>query len=112
MVAHELAAGNLGLGASVVVDAVNPVPQARAGWQALAEVARLVLLETVVPDVREHRRRVTARMPDLAGQNVPTWADVTSAVYEPWDERRDGPRTVVDTTDVDRAVAQVLERLG
>lgn len=108
VVAHELAAANLTLGTSVVVDAVNPVPEARAGWRPLSRVARLVFLETVVPDLREHRRRVTMRQPDLLGQAVPTWADVEASEYVVWDEQRDGPRHRLETTDTERAVAQAL----
>ncbi len=33
-VAHDVAVSNLLLGLDVVVDAVNPVPLARAGWRA------------------------------------------------------------------------------
>lgn len=46
-VIHELAVSNLQLGHTVVVDAVNPVPQARAGWfeTAARAQARLVMVE-------------------------------------------------------------------
>ncbi len=63
VIAHEVTAATLVLGTSVVVNAVNPVPEARAGWQPLAQIARLVFLETVIADESEHRRRVTARRP-------------------------------------------------
>ena len=108
VVAHELAAGNLQLGRPVVVDAVNPVPQARAGWQPLALQAHLIFLETVIPDEGEHKRRVTARRPDMAGQTVPTWDAVLAADYVAWDEDRDGQRHVIDTTDSEQAVADAL----
>jgi DNA polymerase III delta prime subunit len=39
VIAHDVAAATLALGKSVVVDAVNPVPEARAGWHALASSA-------------------------------------------------------------------------
>ena len=108
VVAHELAAANLTLGTSVVVDAVNPVPEARAGWRPLSHVARLVFFETVVPDLSEHRRRVTMRQPDLLGQAVPTWADVEGGEYVAWDKQRDGRRHRLDTTDTEQAVAKAL----
>jgi predicted kinase len=104
-IAHEIALGMLRLGTPVVVDAVNPVPEARAGWWLLTEVARVVVLETVVADEAEHRRRVTDRRPDLTGQTVPTWDDVLTGDYVTWDEARDGPRHLIDTTDTDQAVA-------
>jgi predicted kinase len=111
VVAHEVAAATLALGTSVVADAVNPVPEARAGWLPLAQLARLVVFETVIADESEHRRRVTTRRPDLAGQVVPSWDDVMAADYLPWDDGRDGPRHVIDMTDPGHAVAAALELL-
>ena len=111
-VVHEIAAANLALGLPVVVDAVNPVPEARSGWQHLAGLGHLVLLETTVPDLQEHRSRVTARVPDMTGQTVPTWAEVMDAEYSEWDEQRDGRRTLVDMTETDRAVGEVLDLLA
>ena len=111
VVAHELAAGMLGVATSVVVDAVNPVPEARAGWYEHARSARVVVLETVVPDPAEHERRVSARLPDLPGQTVPSWHDVAAAEYVAWDEARDGLRHVIDMTDTGRGLAAALEIL-
>lgn len=108
VVAHELTVANLELGMSVVVDAVNPVPEARAGWRPLSRYARLVVLETVVPELSEHRRRVTMRQPDLRDQVVPTWAEVAAGEYVAWDEQRDGRRHQLDTTDTGQAVAHAL----
>ncbi len=111
VIAHETALGMLRLGTPVVVDAVNPVPEARTGWWALTEVARVVILETVLGDEAEHRRRVTDRRPDMTGQTVPTWDDVQAGDYLPWDETRDGPRHRIDTTDTENAVADALRLL-
>lgn len=109
--AQGIATGTLELGVSVVVDAVNPVPEARAMWAGVAASARLVVFETVVSDRAEHRRRVTARRPDLVGQVVPTWQEVMAAEYVPWDEDRDGRRQLIDMTDTDAGVALALDRL-
>ena len=111
-VAHEIARGNLELGGSVVVDAVNAVPEARAGWRHLSDVAEPVFLETVLPDEQEHRRRVERRRPDLPDQVVPDWAEVAAREYVPWDEARDGPRHVVDMTRTGTGLATALAHLG
>ena len=111
VIAHETASGMLRLGLPVVVDAVNPVPEARAGWWVLSDVARPVFLETVVADEAEHRRRVTDRRPDLTGQTVPTWDDVVTGDYVDWDDERDGPRHLIDMTDTDQPVAAALSLL-
>jgi predicted kinase len=107
---HGLALSNLELGNDVVVDAVNPVPAARAGWApAAARVgARLLVVETSLPDGDEHRRRVETRTADIPGHRVPTWAEVREDGWVPWDEERDGPRTVIDTTESDAALDRAL----
>lgn len=113
-VVQEVAASNLVLGIEVVIDLVDPWPQTRRLWRELAArcAATLIVLERVLPDPAEHRRRVEARHPDLRGQVVPTWDEVTSRHYVPWDEERDGPRTVVDMTDTAAALAAVQSRLS
>ena len=110
LVAQRMAAGCLAVGTPVVVDAVNPVPEARAGWAALAEEAKttLVLVEVVLADQAEHRRRVESRRSDLPGLVVPTWKQVQSTGYQPWDTDRDGERLVVDGSDAPSAVERVL----
>lgn len=42
---------------------------------------------------------------------MPTWDDVATADYVPWDEARDGPRLVIDMTDTARGVAAALDHL-
>lgn len=111
VVAHEIAAATLSLGTSVVVDAVNPVAEARVGWQSLAELAHLVFLETVIANEDEHRRRVTARRPDLKDQIVPTWDDVVAGDYLPWEVERDGARHVIDMTNTELGIAGALSVL-
>jgi predicted kinase len=109
-VAHEVATSNLQLGRDVVVDAVNPVPEARSGWRETAHASgsALVQLETTLPNTNEHRRRVENRIADMADQVVPRWVEVTSREWVPWDPPRDGPRTVIDTTALGDAVTAAL----
>jgi predicted kinase len=97
VVAHEVATSCFAVGTPVVVDAVSPVPGARAGWAALARASRVPVrvVEVAVSDPREHRRRVEARRSDVADLAVPTWGQVTALAYEPWDSTRDGPRLLV-----------------
>lgn len=113
-VVQEVAASNLALSIEVVIDLVDPWPETRRRWRELAarSAATLVVLECVVLDPAEHRRRVEARRPDLPGQVVPTWEEVTSCDYVLWDEERDGPRTIVDMTDTATAVTAARSRLS
>jgi predicted kinase len=98
----EVAEVQLGLGLSVVVDAVNPVASARGLWHDLAERTGVPLrmIEVHCGDEAEHRRRVEARLPAEPDPLLPTWEQtlVRRAEYEPFI----GPRLVVDTAvDID-----------
>jgi predicted kinase len=113
-VVHELAVSNLLLGIDVVIDAVNPVPEAREGWHDAAERggAELMQVETWLPDPDEHRARVEARKADMTGQLVPSWVQVEGQEWTAWDEERDGPRTLIETTDARQALAALLAITG
>lgn len=112
VVAHQVAAATLAIGTSVVIDAVNPVPEARSGWRAIADGARLIVLETTLSDPEEHRRRVTARRPDVVGLAVPSWDQVEHSEYVAWDESRDGPRHLIDMLDTEQGIAAALRHIG
>lgn len=93
VVGNTVAAAALASGCPVVVDAVNAVGAARDGWAATAIEAGAVLrfVEVVCTDPVEHRRRVTARSasgPDSPGPPVPTWGEVATREWEPWDQER------------------------
>lgn len=101
VVAEEVTATTLAAGTDVVVDAVCPVPESRASWRAVANRAgvELRLVELVLEDPAEHRRRVEGRVSDLEGLAVPTWEQVRARDYRAWDEHRDGPRLRLPTDD-------------
>jgi predicted kinase len=103
MVAYALAEANLGLGATVVADCVNPLPATRAAWRSVAAsaTAPLVEVEVVCSDAAEHRRRLASRSADLLGLVPPTLEDVRRRDYRPWT----GSRTVIDTAALDPAEA-------
>jgi len=86
LIACELAASNLGLGGSVVVDCVNPVMESRRAWSAISSRsgAPLVNLQVICSDVTEHRRRVKTRQVDIPGLTPPTWQSVMNHEYEAW----------------------------
>jgi predicted kinase len=94
-VAHDLAEVHLALGRLVVIDAVNPVEAVRGMWRDLAarHAAPLRVIEVVCGDAGEHRRRVEARVADIAGHELPSWQDVLDREYEPWGE----PRLTLDS---------------
>lgn len=110
LVAHELAAGCLAAGTPVIIDAVNPVAEARVWWRSLAAAADVPLrtIEVTVSDASEHRRRVQRRRSDLEGLVVPTWARVLASDYQPWVTERDGPRLLVDTAAGTTAVLAAI----
>jgi predicted kinase len=99
VVAEAVAEGCLRAGTPVIVDAVNPVEEARRAWRELAQRAGAALrvVEVICSDSAEHRRRVERRRADIDGHEVPTWQQVTSREYEPWSEER----LVLDTSTPD-----------
>jgi len=84
---YRIAADNLRVGLSVVVDCCNPIALTRGEWRAAAEAAgaACVDIEIACSDEAEHRRRVETRPGDIPGLELPSWSDVTARPYEPWD---------------------------
>jgi predicted kinase len=96
-VVAALAEVQLALGRPAVVDAVNPVADARRLWVDIADRtgAPLRIVE-VWCDAAEHRRRVEARRVDDPDGGWPTWETtlLRKAEYEPYI----GRRVVVDSS--------------
>jgi predicted kinase len=112
-VAHDVAAGHLRRGLTVIADAVNPVAEARDGWRGLAAAAgaRHVVIETYCPDAAEHRRRVETRDADIPGWTYPGWAQVSGRVDE-YEDRTDRRLRVDTTRPVDVCRAEIESFLG
>ncbi|HEX4224462.1 MAG TPA: ATP-binding protein [Pseudonocardiaceae bacterium] len=114
LVMRDIAAANLAIGGTVLIDAVNSVTEARDIWVELAATERVPLrtVEVVLADTEEHRRRVEQRNGDLVAGHLPTWQQVLDREYEPWDEEKHGPRLVVDSGDGVAALAAIRGHLG
>lgn len=106
-VAYRLAAENLRLDLSVVADSVNPLQVTRSAWRDVAAVASVphVEIEVVCSDSAEHRARVESRTADIPGHRLPTWAEVLSREYEPWD------RTLLRLDTAGRTIAETYAEL-
>ena len=108
-VAGAIAEQNLVLGATVVVDAVNAVGEAKTFWIDLARRSgsRLLAVEAIVSDEAVHRIRLHERVRDLAIAE-PTW----EAVVQRRDEWVAWPfaALVIDAVDpLEANVGRVLE---
>jgi len=103
-VAYAVAADNLRVGRVVVADCVNPLAVTRAAWADVAAAAgvRAVMFDFLCSDTAEHRRRVEARVADIAGHQVPSWDGVLAQDYAPWE----APCEVVETAG--RAAEDIL----
>jgi predicted kinase len=101
---YALAADQLRVGISTVVECVNPLRTTREAWHQVAVEHHcwIIEVELICSDQDEHRRRVESRSSDIAGLILPTWQQVRERRYEPWD--RD--HLLIDTgiTSVDHAV--------
>lgn len=109
---YVLAADQLRIGVSVVVESVSPVAGSREAWRDVASgtEAEIVEIEVVCSDQDEHRRRVETRDAGIPGMAMPSWTDIVDRDYEPWAS----PQHVLDTSDssVEESVEQVLRWIG
>ena len=111
--AQALADEHLRLGHSVIIDAVNPVEAPRAAWRRLAAKhhAALKIIECICGDDAVHRRRIEARVRNIADLPEVTWAGVLArrAEYEAWAD----PRLVLDTSQAapEQLLADALDYL-
>ena len=104
---YALAEDNLRLGHIVLADSVNPWPETRNAWRDVAARSGVAILEVevVCSNADEHRRRVETRTTDIHGLMLPTWHDVATRDYRPWDRDRLIADTAEQTAeDVARAI--------
>ena len=110
-VAYAVAGDNLRAGRTVIADSVNPIRLTRDAWVEVAAHAHVAVLEIEVTcsDITEHRRRVEARLSDIAGLNLPSWKDVVSREYHPWDREH----LIIDTANrsVERSISMIRDAL-
>lgn len=106
-VAYAIAQDNLRIGRAVIVDSVNPLPITRDAWLEVGQRAqvRTVEIEVVCSDSLEHRSRVERRLPEIFGLRLPTWEEVISREYHPWNREH----IVIDTAK--RSVGQNVKIL-
>lgn len=106
-VAYAVSADNLRIGRTVIADSVNPLQLTRDAWVEVANTTGVSFVEIEVKcsDAIEHRRRVEARIADIPGFSLPTWDEVVSREYDPWNRER----LVIDTSN--RTVAESVKRL-
>src|SRR3712207_6520723 len=86
MIAYRIAQDNLTLELPVVADTVNPLHITRSAWRQVARQSGVpfVEIEVVCSNQTEHRARVETRTADIVGFRLPTWAEVITRTYEPW----------------------------
>lgn len=105
-VAYAVAEENLRVGRTVVADCVNALQITRDAWVAVANRAEasVVEVEIVCSDSKQHRQRIEDRVSDISGLKLPTWDEVASREYEPWQRKH----VVIDTAH--RSVADTRKR--
>jgi predicted kinase len=111
-VAYAVAEDNLRIGRTVIADSVNPLQLTRDAWVEVAKIVQVNVIEIEVKcsDPNEHRRRVETRIVDIHGLRPPTWEEVVSREYHPWDREHlvidTAGRTVVENVNALREVLQ------
>jgi predicted kinase len=106
-IAYAIAEDNLRLGRTVISDSVNPIRLSRDAWIDVAHRAQAcaVEVEVICSDLRLHRQRVETRLVDIRGLKLPTWEQVLSREYDPWDRNH----IVIDTAG--RTATESVEEL-
>jgi len=105
---RDIAAEQLELGRSVVIDAVNGVEPARKMWRDLSESwgATRYIVDVTCSDLEVHRKRVDSRTEQTPPLPSPTWDEVVHREYQPWGE----PVLSVDgTSSPEQNVRRILE---
>jgi len=104
---YAVAEDNLRSGRTVIADSVNPLRITRDAWIGVADRAQVsaVEVEVVCSDPEQHKRRVETRASDVEGLRPPTWQEVVSREYEPWER----PHIVIDTAS--HSVAENVKRI-
>jgi predicted kinase len=110
VIVNRLADQQLRLGLTVIVDAVNPVEAARAGWRVLAadHGVPVRFVEVTCSDVDTHRDRVEARRradPAYADLDWPA-VERRIAEYEAWPAGE--PHVALDTAGLTPAQVTTL----
>jgi predicted kinase len=107
-VAYAVAEDNLRIGRTVIADSVNPLELTRDSWVEVANSVpvRVIEIEVNCSDAREHRRRVETRISDIPGLRLPTWEEVGSREYHPWNREHlvieTAGRTVAENVNIIR----------
>ena len=106
-VAYAIAEDNLRIGRSVVADSVNPLRVTREAWLEVGRRAQVetIGVEVICSDSHEHRSRVERLLPEIPGLRLPTWEEVISREYHPWNREH----IVIDTAS--RSVQQNVKTL-
>jgi predicted kinase len=108
-----LAANNLAIGNSVLLDAVTWTTAIRQTWSELVahQGAQFRPIEVICSDHRVHRERLEQRCRDFEGLPETSRADVQHAIerYEPWT----GERLILDSSGPKEAlITEAVEYLG
>ena len=111
-IAAALAASNLTLGLSAIVDCVNPWQLTRDIFIEAARTAGSAFfgVELYCSDETEHRQRVETRQADIPGKSLPDWQKVMARDYHPWT----GADLRIDTaaTTIEQAADEIIRALG
>lgn len=116
---YRIAAEQLRLGVHLVVDSCNPINPTRMAWETVAKNnhSDFINIEVICSDKNEHRQRIETRMTEIENLTLPTWGDVESRIFHPWESER----IVIDTAhksieesqkELDRKILRYLELSG
>jgi predicted kinase len=111
-VGYAIAKDNLLVGRTVIADSVNPIQLTRDHWLSIAKNAHQEAVEVEIKcsELAEHQHRVETRAADISGHRVPTWQEVITREYHPWNRKH----LVIDTAiqTLAQAVAFIVNEIN
>ena len=109
---YRIAEDNLKMGNNVIADSCNPIQLTRSEWEKVANSsgANFENIEIICSDKNTHRHRSEYRISSIKNLNLPSWEDIESREYHPWNRFRHVINTANKT--IEEAFTELREKLN
>jgi predicted kinase len=108
---YKIASDNLKIGHNIVSDSCNAIDLTRREWERVAKDndSIFINIEVLCSDREEHRRRTQTRLNEVNGLKLPTWEEIESREYHPWED----DRIIIDTAckSIEESFKELSEKI-
>jgi len=111
-ISYRIAADNLKVGNNVIADSCNPIQLTRSEWEkvAISSGADFENIEIVCSDRNIHRHRAENRISTVENLELPSWKEIESREYHPWNTSRHIINTANKT--IEEGFRELIEKLN